>query len=442
METFFFYDLETSGLDARGDRIMQFAGQRTDLNLQPIGEAVNLLVRLAEDTLPSPFAIAVTKITPQVTVADGISEAELAKFLYAEVFTPGTVALGYNSVRFDDEFLRHLFWRNFCDPYEWQWRDGRSKWDMLDVVRTCRALRPDGIAWPVDKDGKETNRLELLTKLNKLDHKSAHDALSDVNATIAVARMIREKQPQLFNWLLKMRDKKELQRMINLDDKKPFMYVSGRYAMEFHKATVAFPLTAGRNGNVLVYDLRYDPDELKDGELFPVVKELHYGRCPAVAPLAVLDAQGGWERIGLGREQLEANLAKLLAHPEIAERARSAIEERPEWPAAADSESALYDGFLDSKDRVRCEAVRNSKEKELADFMPEFDDERLPALLVHYKGRNYPKSLSEGEAGEWEKYRTERLGRQGEKFLAELASVKDKFLREELQLWYQSLMPY
>ena len=442
-DTFFFYDLETSGLDARGDRIMQFAGQRTDMELNPIGEGVNLMVRLADDTLPSPGAIGVTGITPQMTVADGITEAELAKFLYAEAFTPGTCALGYNTVRFDDEFLRHLFWRNFYDSYEWQWRDGRSKWDMLDVVRMCRALRPEGIEWPVDKDGKETNRLELLTKLNGLEHEAAHDALSDVRATIAVARMLRERQPQLFAWLYKMRDKKELMRMINLEEKKPFVYVSGRYAGEFHKATVGFPLSSGRHGNVLIYDLRHDPEEVAKAEnprgLFPVVKELHYGRCPAVAPLQVLESGDGWGRIGLTREVVEGNLRKLLAMPELAERARSEAEEGKEWPAAVDAESALYDGFLDGRDRVKCDAVRNATEKSLADFHPEFDDERLPDLLVHYKGRNYPQTLAEGEAEAWEKYRAERLGRQSAKFLAELEGVKDAFLKEELRLWYEGL---
>jgi len=374
-----------------------------------------------------------------------MSEAELAKYLYEEVFTPETVALGFNTVRFDDEFLRHLFWRCFYDPYEWQWRDGRSKWDMLDMVRMCRALRPEGIEWPVDREGRETNRLELLTKLNKLEHGSAHDALSDVNATIAVAQMIRQKQPQLFDWLFKMRDKKELQKMINLDFKKPFVYVSGRYASEHHKATVAFPIAPGRNGNVLVYDLRYDLDEVltgtKSSSLFPVVKELHFGRCPAVAPLSVLDSAGGWERIGLSKEQVERNLEKVLGRPELAERVRGEAEER-EWPAAVDVESALYEGFLDGKDRVRCEAVRGAGERKLADFVPEFDDERLPTLLVHYKGRNYPKALAEGEAAEWEKYRAERLGRQASKFMAELGAVRDEFIREELQLWYQGLMPY
>ena len=228
-QTFFFYDLETSGLNARTDRIMQFAGQRTDMELNPIGDPVDILVRMADDALPSPGAIMVTKITPQQTLRDGISEAEFCRIATNEIFTPGTIAVGYNTVRFDDEFMRATLWRNFHDAYEWEWKDDRSRWDMLDVVRLTRALRPEGINWPLTEDGKPTNRLELLTKLNGLSHEHAHDALSDVYATIAVAKMIWERQPKLFDYLLKMRNKNEIKKLVNLDNKQPFVYASGRY---------------------------------------------------------------------------------------------------------------------------------------------------------------------------------------------------------------------
>ncbi|MCA9339265.1 exodeoxyribonuclease I, partial [Candidatus Saccharibacteria bacterium] len=209
-KNFFFYDLETSGLDARYQRIMQFAGQRTDMNMQPIGEPINVLVRLSDDILPDPPAVLVTGITPQKTLEEGMSEAKFAKMLSEKVFTPDTITTGFNSVRFDDEFVRTTLWRNFYDPYEWSWKDGRSRWDLLDVVRMTRALRPEGIKWPVREDGKPTNRLELLSAENGLEHTHAHDALSDVEALIGMARLIKDKQPKLFEYLLKLRDKKEI----------------------------------------------------------------------------------------------------------------------------------------------------------------------------------------------------------------------------------------
>ena len=441
-KTFFFYDLETSGLNAREDRVMQFAGQRTDMELNPIGEPVNILVKMTEDALPSPGAIMVTKITPQDTLRDGISEAEFVKFAIEEVFVPNTIAVGYNTVRFDDEFMRAILWRNFYDPYEWEWKDGRSRWDILDVVRLTRALRPEGINWPFREDGAPTNRLELITKLNGVTHEHAHDALSDVYATIAVAKLIREKQPELFDFLFKMRDKKEIKKYVNLDNKQPFVYASGRYGNEFNKTTIAFPLTSGRNGNVLVYDLRYNINDADMEKTFPIVKELCFNKCPAVAPMGVLEKEDGWNKIGLTKEIVEKNLQDLLAHPEFAEKMRSEVENRPEFPPALEPEAALYDGFLSDTDRIKVAAVRNADANKLADFHPDFHDPRLPELLLHYKGRNYPQSLSESESIKWEEYRKARLNRLAPKFLKELEEKyhKDEYVGEELKLYFENIM--
>ena len=448
-QTFFFYDLETSGLSPRADRIMQFAGQRTNMNLEPIGEPINLLVKLPNDTLPSPDAIMVTGITPQSTQLDGLTEAEFCKYVMEEIFTPGTIACGYNSVRFDDEHMRHCFWRNFYDPYEWQWKDGRSRWDMLDVVRMTRALRPEGINWPVTDEGKATNRLELITKLNGISHENAHDALADVNALIDVTRLIRDKQPQLYDWLFKMREKKAVQKLINLQAPAAFVYSCGQYSSAHEKTTVAYPIAPAKNGNVLVFDLRYNLDELlaqEEPKFFPTVKELKYNHCPAVAPLGVLEQGEGWKKIGLDKATIEKNLKALLAHPDFIERMRSENEERPEFPPSIDSESALYDGFLDEPDRIKCKAITRATLNDLADFHPDFHDPRLPGLLLHYKARNFENSLSESEHAAWEKYRINRIKNSANSYIKriqELAeSGADMSLLEDLQLWYQSLLPY
>ena len=449
-QTFFFYDLETSGLNPREDRLMQFAGIRTDMNLKQIGEPVNVLVKLGEDTLPSPQAIMVTKITPQSTLMDGFTEAEFCKYIMDEIFTPGTIAMGYNSVRFDDEFMRHTFWRNFYDPYEWQWKDNRSKWDLLDVVRMTRALRPEGINWPVTPEGKATNRLELITKDNNISHEHAHDALSDVEALISVTRLIKERQPQLYNWLFKMRDKKVVQKLINLEKPAPFVYSSGRYSSEFEKTTVAYPIAPAKNGNVLVFDLRQNLDEIlaqEEPKFFPTVKELKYNHCPAVAPLGVLEQGDGWQKIKLDKAQIEQNLKTLLAHPEFIEKMRTENENREEFPPAVDPESALYDGFLDNTDKTRCDAVRRATINELADFHPDFHDPRLPDLLLHYKARNFAETLSESEHKKWEEYRMQRIKSRQNSYIKAIQDIAaqpnaDSYILEELQLWYQSLLPY
>lgn len=467
-QTFFFYDLETSGLSGRDDRIMQFAGIRTNMNFEIIGEPINELVALNDDTLPSPEALMVTGITPQQTVADGYTEAQFADKILQEYFTSDTIVVGYNNIRFDDEFIRHLMWRTFRDPYEWSWSEGRSRWDLLDVVRMTRALRPEGIQWPVTEDGKATNRLELLTKTNGIEHYKAHDALSDVYALIAVTKLIRDNQPQLYDYLLKMRDKNEVKKLVNLDDKKPFVYTSGRYDAEHDKTTVAFPLTSGKNGNVVVYDLRYDPTDFvgknakqlaeilytpweerqKDGYVKLPVKELQYNRAPAVAPLGVLEQADGWAKIHLDKDLVEKHRKILLDNPGFAENIRSVFESRPEFKKSPDPEAQLYDGFVGGKDKVRIQAVAAAGVQDLADFHPEFEDERLAPLLLHYKARNFPKSLSSDEVRLWETWRVEHIRSKIPKYsesMDRLAKVElddsKQFVLQELNLWLQNISP-
>ncbi len=376
--TLFFYDLETSGLNGRDDRIMQFAGRRTDMDLNPIGEPYNFLVAMNDDTLPSPYALMVTGVTPQKTLEEGYTEAEFARIFTDEIATPGTTIVGYNNIRFDDEFIRALLWRSYFDPYEWSYADGRSRWDLLDVVRMTRALRPDGIEWPII-DGKPSNRLEALSKANGIVHENAHDALSDVDALIGVAQLIKQHQPDLYSYLYTLRDKNEIKKLVNLDEQKPFVYTSGRFASEFEKTTVALPIAEADYGNVYVYDLRHDPAEWLNktkseiasilntpykerGEDFKAlpIKKLQYNRAPAVAPLGVLEQNDGWKRIGLDGETIQTHRKTLATSPGFIEIAKELLSKKPEYPALPEAENKLYDGFVENRDKLRMEAVRNA----------------------------------------------------------------------------------
>jgi exodeoxyribonuclease I len=465
-QSFFFYDLETSGFDAKAQRIMQFAGQRTDMDLQPIGEPVNILVKLTEEVLPEPGAILLTGITPQKTVEEGYTEAEFLKILQEQVFTPGTIVTGFNSVRFDDEFMRYTLYRNFYDPYEWSWQDGRSRWDVLDVVRMVRALRPDGIKWPV-VDGQPVNKLELLSFENGLDHLNAHDALSDVQALIGVAKLIKDKQLKMFGYLLKARDKKEVAKLVNLDDPQPFVYTSGRYPKGTSHTTVAYPIAPGNKpGSVIVYDLRHDPtdwaamtvtdlknirfanyDQRQMEGFVPLpAKELAYNKCPAVAPVGVLD-QAAQDRLKLDMQLVAKNLA-LLRRSDLADKLHEVFARDTQFAKIDDPDAGLYDGFAPDQDKPKMNAVRNATADELANFDPGFSDERLAKLLVRYKARNFPKSLSDDERATWETYRAERLQRDLPKFVKNLADLSAQakttnshFILSELQLWAESVAP-
>ena len=452
---------------------MQFAGQRTDMDLQPVGEAVNIFIKLTPDVLPDPEAVLLTGITPQQTLADGITEAEFLKIFEAEISTPDTIFVGYNSVRFDDEFMRCLRYRNFYDPYDWQWKDGRSRWDLLDVIRMTRALRPEGIEWPVTDEGVPTNRLELITKLNGLDHAQAHDALNDVLATIAVAKLIHDKQPKLFNFLLGLRDKKKVAALVNSGE--PFVYSSGKYANEFEKTVVAVKLAdSQRNQGALVYDLHFDPDDytsLTPKELVKIwgwqkdteakrlpVKTLQFNRCPAVAPLSVLD-DASQKRIKLDTKTYQTNLEKLHAATDFPAKLLEAVQlmEVDRQTAASkdeqDVESRLYDGFLDDHDCNLLRAVRAAEPIEVPKFGDQFHDERMRQLLPRYKARNFPESLTAEERQAWDEYIRHKLfdgGNQSKlaQYFATLAAcaqdstyAKSQFLLEELQLYGQSIVP-
>jgi exodeoxyribonuclease-1 len=376
-------------------------------------------------------------------------------------------------VRFDDEFMRYLHYRNFYDPYEWQYTDDKSRWDLLDLVRMTRALRPDGIKWPVDAKGTPTNRLELLTKLNGIDHESAHDALSDVNASIKLAALIKQKQPELFSYLLKMRDKKQIAEVT--EKGQPFVYSSGKYPSEFEKTTVVAPVVKHpKRQGVLVFDLRYDPTEFaamsvpdlvaawrrrhyEEGTKLPV-KTLQYNRCPAVAPLGVLDDTSA-ERLHINKAAIEENFKKLKT-ANLAPKLLEALEQLDKQQQASfleneqDVDAKLYDGFIGGADKTKLGVVRAAAPEELSNLSLSFTDTRLTALLPLYKARNFPAFLSDEERAAWEKFREQKLlgGKQSSRLakffnrLAEIAarpglSANDQYLLEDLQLYGQSIMP-
>jgi exodeoxyribonuclease I len=472
--TFYFYDLETSGINARNQRIMQFAGQRTDMDLKPVGAPDNFLVKFPDDMVPEPQAVLITGITPQQTLAEGISEAEFLQIFIDHIATKDTIMMGYNTVRFDDEFMRFALYRNFYDPYEWQWADGRSRWDLLDVIRMTRALRPGDIKWPVDMRGNPTNRLELLTAMNGLDHSSAHDALNDVQATISLAALIKSKQPKLFDFLLNIRTKQAVAKLVTAGQ--PFIYTSGKYDAAYEKTTIVATIAELPKGQgALVYDLRHDPmqfeamspEELVEawrrryddqGVRLPI-KTMKYNRVPAIAPIGVLDAESK-ERLKIDMNEIKANLQTLKSMkdwlPKVLQ-ALDILEKQQDTKFAKEVkpvDEQLYDGFIGDEDKRAMSQVRAAKPADLSSLQLHFRDQRLTELLPLYKARNYPELLTSEERDAWETHRTEALLSGKEKsriaqFIAQITDIQTKggltdneeYLLQELQLYAESIMP-
>ena len=427
--TLYWHDYETFGIDPQRDRPVQFAGLRTDETLNVIGKPLVVYNRLCDDYLPHPDACLVTGITPQIANERGIPEAEFISAVYAELARPGTCGMGYNTLRFDDEVTRNTLYRNLFDPYAREWQNGNSRWDLIDVVRLTRALRPDGICWPDHEDGTPSFRLEDLTRANGIDHGAAHDALADVHATIAVAQLIREKQPRLFDYVYQNRDKRKLAELLRPGQGVPYIHVSARYPARQNCLAVVLPLAwhpVNRNG-VIVYDLGADPEtwlsldadaihtrvftragELPEEEERIPLKVVHLNKSPVIVPYPTL-RESDAERLGIDLSRIETNRQALLSGPPLTEKLQQVFE-TPEWEPVDDPDLMIYSGgFFSDADRTRMEQLRRLSPPELALATPVFDDARLPEMLFRYRARNYPDSLNERERDQWRDFCRQRL---------------------------------
>lgn len=426
--SFLWYDLETFGRDPRRTRIAQFAAIRTDLELREIGEPISIFCAPADDLLPSPEAVLITGITPQQALRDGVRESAFFAQVQEELTVPGTCAVGYNSLRFDDEFLRFGLYRNFHDPYEREWRNGNSRWDLLDVMRLAEALRPEGIHWPTHEDGAPSFRLEQLAEANGVREGLAHEALSDVRALIGMARLFRSAQPRLWDYALKARDKRHAMSLLDPLAMRPLLHVSGRYSASRHCSALVLPLARHPkiDSRGIVFDLDADPADLLELDAADIadrlftptadlpegvaripLKEVHANRCPILIPLEHL-READYARLGIDRERCLANAERLRAIPELAEKVRRVFA-KESVRAPADADAALYDGFVPDADRRLFPKIRSATPSTLVSMANDFGDPRYGELLFRYRARNYPESMNAEDRQRWNEYRRRRL---------------------------------
>ena len=426
--TFLWHDYETFGANPRRDRPAQFAAIRTDAELNEIGEPLMLYCQPANDYLPDPQSCLITGITPQLCLEQGVPEHQFAARIEAEFAQPGTIGVGYNTIRFDDEVTRFLFWRNLIDPYAREWQNQCGRWDLLDVVRMTYALRPDGIQWPRKEDGAPSFKLEHLSKANGLLHEAAHDALSDVRATIALARLIRQLHPKLFDFALSLHKKDRVAAELRLPataaSARAFLHVSGMFPAERGCLAVMWPLASHpTNKNELIaWDLAQDPaplatmgvdeirlrmftraDALPEGTTRLPIKTIHLNKSPMVVGNVNTLTPALAQRWGI-------DLARAAQHAEVA---RSLPDMSGIWPAvfarpaepAPDVDQDLYGGFVGNNDRRRLNDLRGLGGEPLAKARAAFDDPRLDELLWRYRARNFPATLSHEERERWEAHR-------------------------------------
>jgi len=430
--SFFWHDYETFGRDPRRDRPAQFAGLRTDAALNEVGDALVMYCRPPTDRLPDPESCLLTGITPQRCAEQGLPEHEFAEQVLAALGAPGTVGVGYNTIRFDDEVTRHLFWRNLIDPYAREWRDGCGRWDLLDAMRCAYALRPDGIEWPRQDDGRASFRLEHLSAANGIAHAAAHDALSDVRATVALARLLRQRQPRLFDFCLRLRSKDAVWAEIGIG--RPFLHVSGMYPVERGCIALVWPLAphpTNRN-ELIVWDLAHDPSELlaldadairarlfvrtdalADGQTRLPLKTIHVNKSPVVIANAATLTPTMAERWGIARDAWErhADIAQRISADlaTLRESVWPAVFARPDDGAATDVDEDLYGGFIGNDDRRALDRLRAAMSTRHAARRASFHDPRLDELVWRWRARNFPATLDADEAERWAAHRRQCL---------------------------------
>ena len=425
-QSLFWHDYETSGINPSFDQPLQFAGIRTNENLDVIGDPIVLFCKPHLDIIPSPQACLVTGISLQQAYLEGLKEPDFISTIHAEMIKPGTCSVGYNSIKFDDEFTRFTLYRNFFDPYEREWKNGNTRWDILDMMRLARALRPEGIEWPNHVDGKPSFKLEDLTRANGIDHCDAHDALSDVYATISIAKLIKSKQPKLFDYLYNIRKKHEVEKIINTNDKRPFFYVSGILPSDNMYGTVMLPLAKHpENKNAMIcWNLMKDPSCLinnsveilqenffnlhvseRSNDIFtPLIISLN--KVPAVTPISLITPDIA-QKLALDMEICRFNMEKLI-QSDIGEKLRQ-IYQSQIAQSTKSAESALYSGFIPKEDIKTLESVRRASMEDFSNNSYIFNDNRMNELLFLYRGRNYPESFSQDERKKWTEICRDRL---------------------------------
>lgn len=427
--SFLFHDYETFGADPKLDRPAQFAAWRTNADFEPIDEPVSILMKPVLDCLPDPVSCLITGLTPQRALREGLDEPAFFAEIHQQMMVAKTCTLGFNSIRFDDEFTRHGLWRNFYDPYAREWQGGNSRFDLLDVARMCYALRPQGIAWPEHAPGKPSFKLEHLAAANQLTHTHAHEALSDVEATIGLCRLIRQHQPRLFDFLFELRDKRRAGALLDWAKRTPVLHSSSRIPAERGATSMVIPLAQHPvlpNG-VIVFDLMTDPGELleldaedirdrvfvdrsalpEDVERIPL-KVVHLNKAPALAPLSVLAGVDS-ARIGLDPDRCQRHAQRLQqADVGLSSKIREVFAPLADYPKQ-DAEAALYDGLLSAPDQALLPRLRRAAPEALAELSRSLKDTRLKELCFRFRARHAAHTLSPAEASAWQRFLSARL---------------------------------
>ncbi|URJ33326.1 exodeoxyribonuclease I [Candidatus Blochmannia vicinus] len=432
------------------DRPAQFAGIRTNDTLTPIEKEKVLFCRLSNDYLPDPKSVLITKITPQDTLHNGLIEPEFARRINQIFCTPKTCILGYNNIHFDDEFSRNIFYRNFYDPYIWAYQQGNSRWDLLHVLRAYYSLCPYGIIkWPLNNQNKPSFRLKDLTQANAIQHSNAHDAMSDVYATLELTKLTKRAQPQLFQFLFNHRTKYQLKKIIDLETMRPLIFITKKINNKYQNfLTYIAPITWHPiNSNILIAcDLNENIDTLLHLNINIIYQKLYSNHitihdvlktiplqlirlnaCPTLIPINFFNKNNinvnHFTQFSTNYQHCLKNLNFLRIYENSVHLRKkihtlyTIIESYLRQKALYHNshvDSQLYHGFFNNSDRKIILNIQKTHPKNLKNLCIDNVDSRLKLLLYYYRARNFPSTLNQQEQKEWLNYIKNKLFNQSQ----------------------------
>ena len=413
--SFYWYDLETTGLLPRWDRITQFAGQRTDMNLDPVGDPFVTYVQIPPQVLPDAASALITGITPQRLQAEGISEWDAINEIHTQLSQPGTCTIGYNNLSFDDEFVRFTLFRNLFPPYRREFNQGNSRFDLYTVVKAAAAMRPDRIQWPTNDKGLISPNLADLAKANGIDASGAHDALTDVQMSIAVARLIKNVEPKMWTYLFEHRSRQAVERVLD-DGSRFYLHISSIYGAKRRFASPIRVLATNPNirTKVLVADLTTDltmlesatPEELNQARFLTkeeadasnrerlALSEVATNKCPVFIGLDALgDALAGRLEVDIDTLNHNIELIDRIDRSDLESRMQAMMrlsQNRFDADTSQDASERLYDGFISRKDEQLCEAIHDAIKRNLRWPDLKTDDDRIHTLANRLRYELHP----------------------------------------------------
>jgi exodeoxyribonuclease I len=421
-QTYLFYDIETTGLHNCFDQILQFAAIRTDLQLNEL-ERHSIWVRLRPDVMPAPRAILTHQISLTHLAQVGSCEYEAVKQIHGLVNTPGTISLGYNSLDFDDDFLRFSFYRNLLPPYTHQYANGCGRMDLFPFTVIYFLYHKNALAtWPTKPTGGSSLRLEDLSRANDLAADNAHDAMTDVEATLALARRFYASHLQSWEYICgyfnKTTEQDRLAKLakyaaLRLDDNihPQAVLVKGKVGAKNNYQNVVLSL-----GNSLHYAnqslwLQLDNAALQRTTIESVadtaifVQRKKGAGMPVLLPVIPRYLQ----KISDERQQtVQSNIEWLLQHPHIL---RAIINYHRHYKyqkvVNLDLDAALYEnGFLSDSEQAACFRFHAATlEQKIAMLeLAQFPTAKLRDQALRLLGRNYYAALPQALQQEFQHY--------------------------------------